>query len=141
MSQFTLLLPVFAQVALTLGLLTWLGLSRVNAVNAGAVKIKDTALGQKSWPDSITQIGNCYANQFEVPVLFYALIALLLITGKGDGLMLGLAWAFVATRLAHAYVHTTSNYVRHRFMAFLAGVIILAVMWIIFGVRMLASGG
>ena len=50
-----------------------------------------------------------------------------------------LAWVFVLTRLLHAYIHTTSNIVRHRFNAFAVGVFILLAMWIIFAVRILLS--
>jgi hypothetical protein len=52
MSYTTLLLgPVFIQVALTFGLLYWLGPARVGAVKRGEVKVRDIALGQKVWPD------------------------------------------------------------------------------------------
>ena len=48
-----------------------------------------------------------------------------------------MAWLFVLTRLLHAYIHTGSNFVRHRFNAFALGVFILLAMWIIFAVRIL----
>jgi hypothetical protein len=37
----------------------------------------------------------------------------------------------------HAYIHTGSNYVRHRFNAFAVGAFILIVIWIVFAVRIL----
>ena len=43
-----------------------------------------------------------------------------------------MSWMFVVTRLVHAGIHTTSNKVQLRFMVFLVGVLILAIMWIIF---------
>ena len=39
-----------------------------------------------------------YQNQFELPVLFYVLMILLLITRKADYVMVMLAWIFVALR-------------------------------------------
>jgi len=68
-------------------------------------------------------------------VLFYVLVVLALITRKADMVFVVLAWMFVASRLVHAYIHTTSNKVLRRFQAFVVGVLILAVMWIIFGLR------
>lgn len=140
MSHSALLAPVFVQVLLTFVLGTWLGIARLGAVSSGKTRIKDIALGQPAWPDKVQQVSNSYANQFEMPVLFYALVALLMITGKGDIMMVVLAWGFVVTRAAHAAIHTTTNVVRQRFRSFLAGTILLGVMWIIFGVRVLADG-
>jgi hypothetical protein len=49
-----------------------------------------------------------------------------------------MSWMFVASRLVHAYIHTTSNKVQWRFQAFVVGVLILAAMWVIFGIRVAA---
>jgi len=64
-------------------------------------------------------------------------VALALITRHADFLFVIMSWLFVLTRLVHTYIHTTSNYVRHRFNAFAAGVLILLIMWIIFAVDIL----
>jgi len=48
-----------------------------------------------------------------------------------------LTWAFVVTRLVHAYIHTGSNNVKMRFYAMLTGVTILGAMWVIFAIRIL----
>ena len=48
-----------------------------------------------------------------------------------------MAWIFVLSRLAHAYIHTTSNHVPTRFRAFAVGMLVLLLMWIIFAVRIL----
>ena len=61
----------------------------------------------------------------------------MIITRHADCLFVVMAWLFVLTRLVHAYIHTGSNYVRHRFNAFAVGVFILLAMWIIFAVRIL----
>ena len=135
MSITSVLLPVFVQVGLTFVLLLWLGRSRVATLRAGEVKMGDIALGERNWPKRLLQIQNAYHNQLELPVLFYALVALALITRKADLVFVVLAWMFVASRLVHAYIHTTSNRVTRRFQAFVAGVLILVVMWIVFGLR------
>ena len=133
------LAPVFAQVALTFALLFTLGPARVAAVQRGEVKVRDIVLGQSAWPDRITQIGNSFDNQFQVPVLFYVLVALALVTGKVDSILTWGAWAFVASRVVHALVHVTTNAITQRFNAYLTGVLVLAAMWIWFAARILGG--
>jgi hypothetical protein len=48
-----------------------------------------------------------------------------------------MAWIFVLARLAHAYVHVTSNNLNQRGPVFGLGAIVLALMWLIFIVRIL----
>ncbi len=141
MTDLSMLLPVFAQVALTFALGTWLAAARFLSIRSGTARVKDIALGQPAWPPQVIKISNCYANQFEMPLLFYVLAVLVVLTGTSDSVMIGLAWGFVALRIVHAAIHTTRNDVRYRFYVFLAGSSLLAVMWLILGVRVLASGG
>ncbi len=135
MSFQVVLLPLFAQVALTIVLLFWMGTARVGAIKRKETRMSDVALGQLNWPPRVQQISNCYASQFQVPVLFYVLFILVIVTRHADLLFVVLAWVFVLMRVLHAYIHTGTNYVPHRFNAFLAGVVVLLVMWIIFMVR------
>jgi len=131
------LAPLFAQVALTFALLIWTGRARFAAARAGEVKIQDIALGQSAWPARVQQASNTFQNQFELPVLFYVLTALVLFTRKADLLFVVMAWVFVMSRFGHAYVYVTSNHVLTRFRVFLVGAIILMAMWLIFAVRIL----
>ncbi len=138
MSVPAVLAPLFAQVALTFGLLFWMGRLRVAALRAREVRMQDIALAQRgAWPERITRIGNAYQNQFETPVLFYALIALALVTRQADLLFVAMSWLYVLTRLVHAAIYTTSNVVPRRFQVFLVGTAILTLMWLIFAVRIL----
>jgi hypothetical protein len=134
-----ILLPVFVQVGLTLFLGFRLALARRGAVMRGDVRVSDIALGRKPWPDRVQQLGNSFESQFEVPTLFYALVAFAMITGTAALAFVVLAWAFVASRFAHAFVHTTSNHLRTRFRFFALGGAILLVMWVIFAVRILVG--
>ena len=132
MSIQAILLPLFVQVALTLSLLFWTGRARVAAVRRGDVHPRDIALRQPNWPKQETQIANAYQNQLELPVLFYVLTILAIITKHADLLFVVLAWVFVILRFVHAYIHLTSNHVGRRFAAFAASVVVLLVMWVIF---------
>jgi len=135
MSRQTVLLPLFVQVALTFVLLFWQGSRRVRAIRRGEAKFKDTALREPNWPPAVLKLSNSYHSQLELPILFYALTALALIARKADLLFVVMAWLFVLSRLVHAAIHTTTNYVPRRFYAFLFGVLVLLAMWIIFAVR------
>jgi hypothetical protein len=132
-----ILLPLFVEVALTFFLVFWTAQVRTGAIRSGKAKMKDIALGQPNWPPRAIQIANSYNSQFQIPVLFYLLTVLAIVTRHADVLFVVLAWIFVITRLVHAYIHTGTNYVPHRFYAFAAGTIVLLIRWIIFAVRIL----
>lgn len=139
MSLKAVLLPLFLQVGLSFALLLWLASARRTLLKSLKVKWQDIALKQKPWPDQPQQISNCLQNQFEIPILFYVLVALSVSTQKASLTFVILEWLFVATRLAHAYVFTTSNYVPLRGQFFIAGVLTLLGMWGIYGYQILAS--
>lgn len=132
-----ILAPLFVQVALTFGLLLWMGGARRGALIRRDAKISTTALGERNWPANVQQISNCFDNQFQIPVLFYVLTILAIITRHADFLFVIMAWLFVLARFVHAYIHTGSNHVQYRFTAYLAGTMVLLIMWIIFAVRIL----
>ncbi|HKZ97522.1 MAG TPA: MAPEG family protein [Hyphomicrobiaceae bacterium] len=131
--------PVFVQVALTFYLQFWMGRERLGALARGEVKTPDIALGERAWPTRSTQIANAFHNQLELPILFYLLAAFALVTNQVDTPLILLAWVFVGLRLWHAWIHTTHNTVRHRFSVFLAGTMVLLVMWIYFAFSILTA--
>ncbi len=141
MSYQVVLLPLFVEVALTLGLLIWLALLRRSDFDSGAVAPQRIALREPLWPARTQQVANSFANQFELPVLFYLLTVLELITQHADYMFLVLAWIFVLSRLGHAYIHTTSNVVLRRGAVYGVGLLALLLMWAIFAVRIMFGLG
>lgn len=139
MSIQAVLLPVFAQVALTFGLLVWTASRRLAAVRAGAVDRRDVSCGQRAWPAPAQQVSNALQNQFELPVLFLSLVPLAVITRKADLAFVAMSWLFVGSRAAHAVVYGTSNHVPHRLAAYLVGVVLLVAMWLVFAGRLLSA--
>ena len=137
MSMQAVLAPLFVQVALTLVLLFWMGSLRVATVRRGEVHPRDVALRQPNWPADVLKIANAYHNQLELPLLFYLLTVLVIVTRHADFVYVALAWVFVVLRLAHAYVHVTSNRLAVRGSIFIAGAVVLALMWALFIVRIL----
>jgi hypothetical protein len=142
MSMQAILMPVFAQVALTFVLLFWMQVLRLRAIRRGDVPEHSVALREPNWPARITQVANAFHNQLETPLLFYVLILLALVTKTADSILLVLSWLFVVSRFVHAYIHVTSNRIAHRSPVFLVGAIGLALMWIIVAARLtIASSG
>ena len=137
MSVPSVLLPVFVMIGLTFALLLGMVGARRSALVSRETRIKDIALGQPNWPVRATQIGNCYRNQFELPVLFYALIAIALPIRHADLVIVILSWVFVVTRFVHAGVFVTSNDLNRRSLAWFAGVLVLFVMWVYFALKIL----
>ena len=137
MSVQMVLLPVFVLVGLTFALLLWMASARGRALSSRETSFKDIALGQQNWPERATRIGNCFSNQFELPLLFYILIALALPLRHADLVIVLLSWVFVITRFAHAGIFVTSNNKSQRGMAWFAGVLVLLAMWIYFALKIL----
>ena len=137
MSVQAVLLPVFVLVGLSFGLLLWMAGARREALVGGEAKIKDIVLGQPNWPARATQIANCFSNQFEMPLLFYVLIALALPLRHADLVIVMLSWVFVVTRFAHAGIFVTSNDLSQRSLAWFAGVLVLFAMWFYFALKTL----
>ena len=137
MSIRMVLLPLFLQVGLTFALLIGMVALRRQTLVSGETKIREIALGQPNWPVRATQLGNCYRNQFELPMLLYVLIALALPLRHADLFIVLMSWVFVITRFVHAGIFVTSNDLGRRSMAWLAGVLVLLVMWLYFALKLL----
>src|SRR5476651_684783 len=137
MSAQMVLLPVFVLVGLTFALLLGMATARTRAFKGGQTSYKDIALGQPNYPERATQIGNCFSNQFEIPVLFYVLIALALPLRHTDLVIVLLSWVFVVCRFAHAGIFVTSNDLKARSLAWFAGVLVLFAMWLYFALKIL----
>jgi hypothetical protein len=112
---------------------------RTSTLSRGETRFEDIALREPNWPVRATQFGYAFSNQFELPVLFYVLAILAIITHHADLLYVLLAWVFVVLRIMQAGVHVTSNNVRYRGGFYGAGAIVLVVMWLIFIVRIVLA--
>jgi hypothetical protein len=137
MSVQMVLLPVFVLVGLTFALLLWMAGARRQALVGGETKVGDIVLGQPNWPERATQIGNCFKNQFELPLLLYVLIALALPLRRADLVIVLLSWVFVVTRFVHAGIFVTHNDLNQRSLAWFAGVLVLLAMWLYFALKLL----
>ena len=128
------LVPLFVQVALTFVLMFGMIFTRIGVLNDKSVHPRDIVLGQPNWPEQPTKFANAFRNQFELPVLFYVLCILAIITRQADFLFVILAWIFVAARLAQAFIAVTSNKLQLRGGFFFLSAIVLVIMWVLFAV-------
>ncbi|WP_064831687.1 MAPEG family protein [Rhizobium phaseoli] len=129
MTGYEIFWPLLAHVALVYGLYALLGQRRAKMVRAGKIAKSDYRENRNEPAESLA-VKNCLANQFELPVLFYACCILLYVTEADNIVAVGLAWLFVALRYAHAAVHVSSNDLRYRSPLFAAGYLTLAGMWL-----------
>jgi hypothetical protein len=139
MSLQAILLPLFVEVLLTFALFFAMAGLRTRDFGAGAVRPQDVALREPKWPQRTTQFANSFANQFELPALFYVLTILAYVTHKAGFIFVVLAWVFVIFRLIHAYVHVTNNVVRVRGSLYAVAAIALFLNWLIYIVEVLTS--
>jgi hypothetical protein len=134
MSLQSILVPLFVQAGLAFFLLIWMAKEPTALLQLREVKWQDIALRQKAWPDRTQQIANCFEkNQYySMPLSCWR-------SSPREPIFCLLSWNGFASRVAHAYVFTTSNYVPLHGQFFIAGTILLLFMWEIFALRILAG--
>lgn len=116
MQTYPLFAPMLVQIGLTIFVGFYLGARRVAAIKKQGVK----TLRKDGWPKLTAQAGANFINQFEVPILFYALCLMLTIMGDVSQFAIVCAWLFVCFRILHAGVQLTSNIIfPYRFGLFL----------------------
>jgi len=132
MQQVDILYPVFVQAFLTFVVYGLLAVARARAIRRldRGRGDPDLALGHLAWPEDAEKRAANQRNQFELPVLFYAVVAFALVTKAVDILMLVLAWLFVLTRIVHTAIHIGPNKVFWRTPAFTLGFLVLVAMWL-----------
>src|SRR5690606_28841614 len=125
------LYPMIALVFLTLGILLLMAKRRFAAMKRGQVSPNYFKLykDDSNVPDEILVLSRSYINQFELPILFYLLIIVLILTDRADQTSLLFSWLFVITRYIHTIIHITKNKLILRMRAFVAGFFILILLW------------
>ena len=109
-----ILAPLFVLVLMTFVIGIVLSTLRTPLLLSGQIRPEAISLRQPNWPPRALAVGYSFQNQFEMPVLFYVLTILALITKHADVLFVVMAWIFVLSRLAHATIHCTTNNLRLR---------------------------
>ena len=120
--------PVIAQIILTFIVYILLPIAKSRVLRTMDVDINRRALHNDAWPDSVLKISNNVQNQFESPVLFYALCFMLWALNIVSVFSLYVAWGYVFLRVTHAFVHTGSNKIPVRKKVFMASTLMLMIL-------------
>lgn len=139
MNPTVIIYPVLVQVLLTFVLLIAMGPARSRSLRESGKTLDDAdvRLGSAPYSERATKVARSYVNQFELPVLFYAVVAFALITRRVDLFMVVLAWVFALSRVVHAWIHTGVNIIPWRAGVFIVGASALATMWIALAIHIL----
>ena len=137
MTDHQLIFPMTAMVLLTMTVSVVMVRRRFAAARAGDVNVSNFKVNRfdDNVPLPMLQAGRNYANLFEMPVLFYAVCVTALATGLGDRLLLAMAWAYVAARVVHSWIHLTHNRIQWRLRSFALSLLIVLAMWITLALR------
>ncbi len=130
MDSRTIYLPALAMVALTFVVWWRMYFARVGQMKRERIhpqKVATSAQATALLTDS--RAADNFRNLFELPVLFYLALVVADRLGMVDGISLALAWAFVMLRVVHSAIHVTYNRVMHRFAAYVAGGMVLWLLW------------
>lgn len=138
-AAFAVALALWVQGLIVFAIIPVLYRRRIPRVMRGDIKVGDIALDASNWPADARQAANAYNNQFELPVLFFVAGGLALWLGA-TWWEAALLWVFVLSRCVHAYIHVTTNRVFNRFKAYVAGVGVLAALWLTLGVKLVVAG-
>ena len=118
-------------VVLTMCVLAVLFRSRVRAVRAGKVSSRYFRIYQgEVEPEETAKPARHFSNLFEAPTLFYAACLAGISTGDAGIVVQLLAWAYVAARVAHAYIHMGRNRLGRRIYAYSGSWLALLALWL-----------
>ncbi len=127
----SLVYPMFAMVILTALTLFRLFAGRMSAVRSGAADARYFKTYQEGGePVATAQLSRNFSNLFEAPTLFYVACLAAMIAAPSSTAVLVLAWLYVVSRVAHTWVHTTSNTLNHRIAAYFASWAVLLALWL-----------
>jgi hypothetical protein len=126
-----LLAPVIALVLWSFVMCAWLYATRIPAIRQLGI-VYDPHRPDEAFhaqlPAQVRWKADNYNNLMEQPTLFYAVSLTLALLGADASFNTGLAWLYVALRVAHSLVQATINVVVIRFAIFMAATIVLLAM-------------
>jgi len=131
MSSSAIFYPVFLQMVVTLILYILTYRVRVGLVKSGEAKPSDYKTYENENSES-RKWGRAISNQYETPVIFYALCLIAFVTGPVSTLTFALAWVYSILKTIHVYIHVSKNRLRYRQPAF--GLCVLVLLFLLISV-------
>src|SRR5712671_3188787 len=105
MVQSLIFAPVGALAFLTFGVLLLIPIRRFRAGAAGQIVADDFKFGESAAvPGHVSIPNRAMMNLLELPMLFYVGSLMFFVTEKVDGVVLAMAWAYVALRAVHSAI-------------------------------------
>jgi hypothetical protein len=126
-----LLAPVVALVLWSFVMCAWLYATRIPAIRQGRIVYdphRPACEFHARLPAEVRWKADNYNNLMEQPTLFYAVALTLTLLSADAGLNTGLAWLYVALRIAHSLVQSIVNIVMIRFAIFATATLVLLVL-------------
>ncbi|MEM5503199.1 MAPEG family protein [Ahrensia kielensis] len=139
MNQNLIFWPLIIQALVSLYLYLPMGRARIGSIKSGQAKAHDYKLPKQNEPPEIAKFGNAVSNQFELPVLFFAITLAFHSAGLVDMVALALAWIFVILKTVHSFVYITANKLKWRFQIFLASLCVCTLYCIWFAIRLVLA--
>jgi hypothetical protein len=136
--------PVVALVAWSLAMMLWMYATRFPAMRRKGISLRGRVGSKGGDLDGVVEPqvqwkAHNYNHLMEQPTLFYTICLSLALMERGGGVALALAWAYVAFRIAHSLVQATTNVVRHRFLLFAGGSLVLIGLTLIAGIELIGG--
>lgn len=123
-----MLAPVIALVLWSMLIWAWMYATRIPAIMKMKMNLDSNAPRGEQMsllPPSVRWKADNYNHLMEQPTLFYAVALALAVVGDATQLSLGLAWAYVGSRVLHSLVQTIGNVIMIRFAVFFVSSLIL----------------
>jgi hypothetical protein len=136
MQIFAILWPTFALVALIVSVWFWLFVERIRHIRRNPPTADTFATGEAAlrYFEPVEMPANNFRNLFEMPVLYFAIVPLLMITHQANHVQVALAWVFVILRVIHSFIHIVVRKVQIRAPVYWLGSAVLMAMWIGFAI-------
>ena len=127
--------PVFAMVLLVaIVALLMVGTRNLATLRGQAKPQYYLAYSGPAPEDWVERPARVFNNLMQLPVLFYLVCVLMLITAQVDRVQLAYAWLFVALRTLHALLYLLWNPLPYRFGTWVMGLVTLLVLWTRFAI-------
>ncbi len=126
--QTALLAPLITLVLWTFVMCAWMYATRIPAIRRSGVSLRPDQTKEAfnaQLPAEVRWKADNYNHLLEQPTLFYAVTLALCLLGGGGSLELGLAWLYVALRIAHSLVQAMGNIIMLRFSVFILSALVL----------------
>ena len=126
-----ILAPAAVLVLWSLIMLLWMAAVRFPGMSKAGIDLKAAPPGGRGidlepmLSAKANWLSHNYTHLMEQPTIFYAAVAILALSGAGDGINATLAWAYVGLRIIHSLWQALVNITAVRFLIFLIATICL----------------